>query len=60
VEPALSRFLDKLRPQMPALIQYSQFGAKIYNRLVKQYPRLEIRQSGKQLNKGDWQQDDSV
>lgn len=45
---------------MPALIQYSQFGAKIYNRLVKQYPRLEIRQNGKQLNKVDWQQDDSV
>jgi hypothetical protein len=45
---------------MPALIQYSHFGAKIYNRLVKQYPRLEIRQNGKQLNKGDWQQDDSV
>jgi len=43
VEPALSYFLDKLKPQMPALCQYSQFGAKIYNRLAKQYPRLENR-----------------
>jgi hypothetical protein len=43
VEPALSLFIEKLRPQMPALTQYNQFGAKIYNRLAKQYPRLEYR-----------------
>ncbi len=49
VEPALGQFLEKLRPQMQALSQYSQFGAKIYNRLAKQYPKLEFRGNGQRV-----------
>ena len=28
---------------MPYLIKFSQFGSKIYNRLAKQYPKLDVR-----------------
>lgn len=41
VEPFFSEFIEKLRPDVQLLKQSNEFGVKIYNRLVKQYPQLE-------------------
>ena len=39
-EPQLSDFIDKLKPDVEQLKYSNEFGFKIYNRLVKQYPDL--------------------
>ncbi len=40
VEPFFSQFIEKLKPDLERLRQSNDFGVKIYNRLVKQYPQL--------------------
>jgi hypothetical protein len=40
VEPHFSNFIEKLKPDMERLRLSNEFGIKIYNRLVKQYPQL--------------------
>ena len=44
-EPSFTLFIEKLRPDVERLRNSNEFGVKIYNRLVKQYPLLggEIR-----------------
>ena len=39
-EPNFTLFIEKLRPDMERLKYSNEFGVKIYNRLVKQYPQL--------------------
>ena len=38
VEPFFSEFIDRLKPDIERLRMSNDFGLKIYNRLVKQYP----------------------
>jgi hypothetical protein len=33
-------FIEKLRPDVDRLRHSNEFGVKIYNRLIKQYPQL--------------------
>ena len=40
VEPYFTQFIDKLRIDLEKLKYSNDFGIKIYNRLVKQYPQL--------------------
>ena len=40
VEPFFSEFIDRLKPDIERLRMSNDFGLKIYNRLVKQYPQL--------------------
>lgn len=42
VEPHFSEFIEKLKPDMERLRTSTDFGVKIYNRLVKQYPQLAM------------------
>ena len=37
-EPYFSEFIEKLKPDLERLRASNEFGVKIYNRLVKQYP----------------------
>lgn len=39
-EPYFSLFIEKLKPDIERLKYSNDFGLKIYNRLVKQYPEL--------------------
>ena len=38
IEPYFSEFIEKLKPDLERLRASNEFGVKIYNRLVKQYP----------------------
>jgi hypothetical protein len=40
LEPHFSNFIEKLKPDLDRLRHSNEFGIKIYNRLVKQYPQL--------------------
>ena len=40
VEPYFSEFIEKLKPDIEKLRYSNDFGAKICNRLIKQYPQL--------------------
>jgi len=40
VEPFFSEFIEKLKPDIERLRMSNDFGLKIYNRLIKQYPQL--------------------
>ena len=40
MEPYFSEFIEKLKPDIERLRLSNEFGVKIYNRLVKQYPLL--------------------
>jgi len=40
VEPYFSQFIEKLKPDLERLRHSNDFGIKIYNRLIKQYPQL--------------------
>lgn len=40
IEPYFSEFIEKLKGDIERLRYASDFGNKIYNRLVKQYPQL--------------------
>jgi hypothetical protein len=40
VEPYFSEFIEKLKIDMEKLKHSTDFGLKIYNRLIKQYPQL--------------------
>lgn len=42
VEPYFTEFIDKLKPDLERLRLSNDFGVKIYNRLVKQYPQLAM------------------
>jgi hypothetical protein len=42
VEPYFSQFIEKLKFDMERLRHSNDFGIKIYNRLIKQYPQLDI------------------
>lgn len=44
VEPVFSEFIEKLKPDVERLRQSNDFGVKIYNRLIKQYPSLSSDQ----------------
>lgn len=45
-EPQLSNFIADLRPDVEKLSQHSEFGYKIYQRLVKKYPALDASGNG--------------
>ena len=38
IEPYFSQFIEKLKPDLERLKHSNEFGIKIYNRLIKQYP----------------------
>jgi len=38
LEPYFSQFIEKLKPDLDRLRYSNDFGLKIYNRLIKQYP----------------------
>ena len=40
VEPYFSLFIEKLKVDVERLRHSNEFGIKIYNRLIKQYPQL--------------------
>ena len=44
VEPFFSQFIEKLKPDVERLRLSNDFGVKIYNRLIKQYPQLSSGQ----------------
>lgn len=46
VEPCFSEFIEKLKPDIERLRLSNDFGVKIYNRLVKQYPQLASEKGG--------------
>ena len=46
LEPYFSQFIEKLRPDIERLRHSNEFGVKIYNRLVKQYPQLSSSADG--------------
>jgi hypothetical protein len=46
VEPYFSEFIEKLKPDLERLRLSNDFGVKIYNRLVKQYPQLASSEKG--------------
>jgi hypothetical protein len=46
-------FIEKLRPDIDRLRHSNDFGLKIYNRLIKQYPQLTPDLNNKN-NKGGY------